>query len=71
MKIIIDCNSIWELQEIKNQIKLWWYKWEICVYNNEKLIEQIELNTNLVSWEVRTGFVQIIMWCKVVNKFHL
>ena len=73
MRIIIDCNSISELVKTQNLIKLWWYRWEICVYDNEELISEcLEKSRTIQEREAYPNTImQNICWCQIVNKFKI
>ncbi len=63
-KIIIECNSIKELINIKEQLKYWWYKWGIEVLWTEKFIKDVKEKSWLKDyfWPVYNVF-----WIKVIN----
>jgi len=64
-KIIIDCDSIPELLDIITEIQTGSYKWKICVYDNQSLID------HYLKHKQSQSVVYNIFWCEVVNKFKL
>lgn len=42
MKLYIEWSDLWEILQIQNSLKMWWYKWELIVVLTAKLKKDID-----------------------------